>query len=88
MKLVDGAGTTVPWGETGELMVRSIFRFSEYRGMSEKFAETVDNDNWLRTEDLGIIIVSKMLILLSIRDNPGKPGHKGNAQFSLSIRAV
>ena len=59
MKLVDGAGTTVPWGETGELMVRSIYRFSEYRGMPEKFAETVDNDNWLRTEDLGIIIVSK-----------------------------
>ena len=57
LKLADCSGTTVPRGETGELMVRSIFRFSEYLGMPEKFAETIDNDNWLRTGDLGKLTV-------------------------------
>ncbi|XP_053373584.1 3-[(3aS,4S,7aS)-7a-methyl-1,5-dioxo-octahydro-1H-inden-4-yl]propanoyl:CoA ligase-like [Mercenaria mercenaria] len=52
MKIVDERGNVVPVGEKGELYVRSVYRFIEYKGMREKFLDTVDQRNWLHTGDL------------------------------------
>lgn len=52
MKLVNEDGNVVPKGTTGELYVRNVYRFTEYRNMPDKFAEAVDSGNWFHTGDL------------------------------------
>ncbi|XP_045195149.2 3-[(3aS,4S,7aS)-7a-methyl-1,5-dioxo-octahydro-1H-inden-4-yl]propanoyl:CoA ligase-like [Mercenaria mercenaria] len=55
MKLVDRHGNIVPRGQEGELLVRSVYRFLEYKDMQEKFLDTVDKRNWLHTGDVAHI---------------------------------
>ncbi|XP_053401876.1 long-chain-fatty-acid--CoA ligase-like [Mercenaria mercenaria] len=46
MKLIGENGNVVPMGQSGELHVRSVYRFLEYKNMREKFLDTVDNGNY------------------------------------------
>ncbi|KAL4228238.1 hypothetical protein ACF0H5_013671 [Mactra antiquata] len=55
MKVVNDHGDVVPCGERGEVMVRSVYRFRGYLNMTEKFIETVSNDNWVHTDDVGFL---------------------------------
>ncbi|WAR01783.1 ACSF2-like protein [Mya arenaria] len=52
IKLVDGGGNVIHQGQTGELCVRSVHRFVEYRCMPEKFSQAVDPANWCHTGDM------------------------------------
>ncbi|XP_045195146.2 3-[(3aS,4S,7aS)-7a-methyl-1,5-dioxo-octahydro-1H-inden-4-yl]propanoyl:CoA ligase-like [Mercenaria mercenaria] len=63
MKVVDEHGNVVPRGQVGELHVRSVYRFIEYKDMREKFLDTVDKGNWLHTGDMAHIRADGNFIL-------------------------
>lgn len=53
-KLVDETtGEVVPVGEQGEIMIRGYSVMQGYWAHPEKTAETIDEDGWIRTGDLG-----------------------------------
>ncbi|XP_053383046.1 3-[(3aS,4S,7aS)-7a-methyl-1,5-dioxo-octahydro-1H-inden-4-yl]propanoyl:CoA ligase-like [Mercenaria mercenaria] len=64
MKLTGENGNVVPMGQNGELHVRSVYRFLEYKNMREKFLDTVDNGNWLQTGDLAHIRADGNFVLV------------------------
>jgi Acyl-CoA synthetases (AMP-forming)/AMP-acid ligases II len=55
MKLVDDAGTEVPIGEPGELLVRGYGVMRGYLDDPEQTAETIDDDGWMRTGDICVM---------------------------------
>ncbi|XP_045195148.2 3-[(3aS,4S,7aS)-7a-methyl-1,5-dioxo-octahydro-1H-inden-4-yl]propanoyl:CoA ligase-like [Mercenaria mercenaria] len=63
IKLVNEHGNAVPRGEIGELCVRSVYRFIEYKNMPGKFLDTVDRGNWLHTGDVALIRADGNFIL-------------------------
>ncbi len=48
-------GTVVPIGEIGEICVRTRCRMIEYFRMPEKTRETIDDEGWVHTGDLGLM---------------------------------
>jgi long-chain acyl-CoA synthetase len=52
-RIVDEHGRDVPLGEVGEILARSDRMMSGYWGMPEETAETIEEDGWLHTGDVG-----------------------------------
>ncbi len=55
VKLVDGAGATVPVGSVGELCTRGYSVMLGYWEDPERTAEAVDAEGWMHTGDLGVL---------------------------------
>ncbi|XP_017480363.1 PREDICTED: acyl-CoA synthetase family member 2, mitochondrial-like [Rhagoletis zephyria] len=55
VKVVDGEGHTVQFGEPGELYVRGYATMLEYYDDEVKTKETIGNDKWLKTGDQFIL---------------------------------
>jgi fatty-acyl-CoA synthase len=53
MKIVRENGATAAFGETGEVCSRGYGVMLGYWGDEEKTADTIDNDGWLHSGDLG-----------------------------------
>ncbi|MGI5326924.1 AMP-binding protein [Actinomadura nitritigenes] len=54
-RVVDGAGTDVPTGEVGELLIAGPSRTPGYWGAPDLTAQTIDTDGWLHTGDAAFI---------------------------------
>jgi long-chain acyl-CoA synthetase len=53
-------GQTVPWGQVkvssdGEILLKGDFLFMGYLNKPERTAETIDQDGWLHTGDVGML---------------------------------
>ena len=55
LRIVDGTGTTVAAGESGEILLRGGSIMSHYLDDPEATAQALSEDGWLRTGDLGVI---------------------------------
>jgi fatty-acyl-CoA synthase len=55
IKIVDQEGITVPVGEKGEICCRGYAVMQGYWNDSERTVETIDNEGWLHSGDLGIM---------------------------------
>ncbi len=55
LRIVDGAGSQVPAGEAGEVLLRGGSVMSHYLDDPEATAQTLSPDGWLRTGDLGTV---------------------------------
>ena len=55
LKIIDDQGQIVPLGESGELCVRSTWKFTGYKGMPELSQEVVDSLGWFHTGDVAHI---------------------------------
>ncbi len=55
VKLCDDQGGVVPIGERGEICTRGYSVMKGYWGEPERTAETIDQDGWLHSGDLGIM---------------------------------
>ena len=53
VKIADLTGAAVPVGEQGEICARGYQRMIEYFDMPEATAQTIDQDGWVHTGDLG-----------------------------------
>ena len=53
MRIVDGQGRDVPPGDVGEILARSDRMMTGYWRMPEETAETIQEDGWLHTGDVG-----------------------------------
>jgi len=53
MRIVDGQGRDVPPGDVGEILARSDRMMTGYWRMPEETAETIEEDGWLHTGDVG-----------------------------------
>ncbi|KAL4221499.1 hypothetical protein ACF0H5_019756 [Mactra antiquata] len=53
LKIINSDGAVVQTGEQGEICLRSVWRLVAYHGMEQQFRQTVDNENWLHTGDIG-----------------------------------
>lgn len=51
VKVIDGNGNTVPFGQPGELCVRGNMTLMDYYDDAEKTKEAVSPDRWFRTGD-------------------------------------
>jgi fatty-acyl-CoA synthase len=69
MKLVDGHGHVVAIGEIGEVYARSVYRFIEYKNMHDKFLDTVDEANWIRTGDLAYMRTDGNLVMIGRKND-------------------
>lgn len=56
-------GAEVRLAEDGEILFRSAWLMSGYRGRPELTAETVDPDGWLRTGDIGAYVDGRLAIV-------------------------
>ena len=52
VKLVDEAGKVVPYGSSGELVVRCSWRFAGYAKMPNAFHKSLDDSGWFHTGDI------------------------------------
>ncbi|KAK8403236.1 hypothetical protein O3P69_000400 [Scylla paramamosain] len=55
VKIADPNGQIVPVGVAGEVCIRGYVNFLGYWGDPEKTEETIGQDRWLKTGDLGIL---------------------------------
>jgi len=55
VRIVDEQGKTVEVGKSGELQVQGDFIMAGYLNQPEKTAETIDDEGWLKTGDLGLL---------------------------------
>ncbi|ADP82753.1 FadD3 family acyl-CoA ligase [Pseudofrankia inefficax] len=55
VRVVDDAGTEVPRGEPGEIIVRGFNIMTGYLDNPAATAETIDADGWLKTGDIGVM---------------------------------
>ncbi|WP_045875304.1 FadD3 family acyl-CoA ligase [Pseudofrankia sp. DC12] len=55
VRVVDDAGTEVPRGEPGEIVVRGFNIMKGYLDSPAATAETIDADGWLKTGDIGVM---------------------------------
>jgi len=55
VKIVDEAGNTVPVGEKGDICTRGYAVMKAYWEDPERTAETVDEEGWLHSGDLGVM---------------------------------
>lgn len=56
IKIIDtGTGETVKLGQSGELCSKAFSNMKGYYNMTEKTAETIDEDGWLHSGDLAVM---------------------------------
>jgi acyl-CoA synthetase (AMP-forming)/AMP-acid ligase II len=55
LRIVDDKGVDVPSGETGEIVLRGGSTMLHYLDDPEATAQTLPEDGWLRTGDLGVV---------------------------------
>ncbi len=68
VEIRDADGNAVEDGEQGEIFVRSPFNMLEYWRNPEATAETISDDGWLATGDVGYFVESRLFINARARD--------------------
>ncbi len=68
LRIVGEGGQDLPGGQVGEILVRSPSVMSNYWQDPEATAETIDNDGWLHTGDLGFIAHGELVVCGRIKD--------------------
>ncbi len=63
MKIVDDAGTELPSGEQGEILVQGHTIMRGYLDDPEQTAEVIDPDGWFRTGDIGYLTEGGNVVL-------------------------
>lgn len=66
--IVDDTGQNLPSGQVGEILVRSPSVMSNYWQDPEATRETIDNDGWLHTGDLGFMAGGELVVCGRIKD--------------------
>jgi len=66
--IVDRAGQNLPIGRVGEILVRSPSVMSNYWQDAEATRETIDDDGWLHTGDLGFMAGDEVVVCGRIKD--------------------
>jgi fatty-acyl-CoA synthase len=66
--IVDDTGQNLPSGQVGEILVRSPSVMSNYWQDPEATRETIDNEGWLHTGDLGFMSGGELVVCGRIKD--------------------
>lgn len=53
VKIVDDDGNKLGVGETGEIIIKTIFSWNGYYGNNKATLEAIDDDGWIKSGDLG-----------------------------------
>jgi acyl-CoA synthetase (AMP-forming)/AMP-acid ligase II len=67
VEAIDDRGARLPWGESGELRIRTPYMHSDYFGDPDATSRAF-RDGWFHTGDIGVVLGPRRLRILGRRD--------------------